>query len=299
MNRRIAALLALALVVSACHAREAAEAGPRADHRMTLGAVGDTVSYFEQTQARSGIVNMAGDTVVTSSNEDEVFVVTRTAPDTLVASYEYIRIRVVSAGRVMPVVLDVIRNRPFVLAEIDGRYRVVEQPQVEGMQVSVADLAGQIDVLFRMPVPAQPLVPGLVWVDTVRTTENHDRLELERVDVSRFEVAGDTVLHGIPATLVRYRSAIETTMTDVITATDQAATTLNGEIEGNVVYAPGRRLVLAHVRSGRLEGEVANNSGDSTQRMPHFYEFDTTIDLLPPPDRNAPPPAEPETPLPN
>ena len=290
-SRHLATLFALALTAAACAARnEDGAAEPRGGRRMALSAVGDSVLYFEQTGSVATMVAINGDTVESRSNEDEVFLVARVAPDTLVATYEYMRIRVETGGRVLPVPTQALLGRPFVLAEENGRVRTVRAPELPE-ESGLRDLTQQFEDFF-MPVPAQPLDIGLIWVDTLRHEEAIGAGGARRSAVTRYRVTGDTTVHGIEGRVVSYESALESVMYGGGGPSD-VRTELVGTETGTIVYSPERRIMLARVRNVALEGTVRVESPSGPRELPHWFRFGSSVEALPAPAAGEPvvPPA--------
>ena len=279
MIRRIVAPLSVALIVSACGARGGADVEPRSDYRMTLDQAGDTAWYHIQNEARIGVVGPDTDTVIVTASEDYVLELTRTAPDTVIGFFDHIRIMVNRGGRIVPVPMEPLYHREFVLTDSAGRLGVRAMPHVSQMEPSVRETARLLDEMF-FTVPAARMEAGLVWVDTVDVTSESGGARFTRKNVTRYQVAGDTVLHGVSAKVIRYESALDNHAVQL--ASDSSRTVLTGSESGTIVYAPARRIILSRRREGRLDGEMVMAAGDSTQHMPHFYDFAISIDLLPP-----------------
>ena len=285
MIRRIATPFALALTLAACQGREAAVAGPRADYRMSLAAVGDTAWYHLQNEARIGVVNDPADTMVVMTSEDYVLELARTSSDTVVAFFDHIRIMVNRAGRIIPVPMEPLYRQEFVLTDSAGRLGVRAMPFVSQMEPSVRETARLLDEMF-FTVPTVRLDAGYVWVDTVDATHELSGARYRRGNVTRYEVVGDTVLHGVQAKVIRYESALDNMAMQM--DNDSARTMLAGSESGTIVYSPARRLLLARHRRGRLTGEMVMPTQTGFEHLPHFYDFAVTVELLPP---GAEPPA--------
>ena len=279
MIRRTAAPLALALIVSACHARGGVDEDARVGYRMSLDEVGDTAWYHIQNEGRIGVVGPDADTVIVATSEDYVLKLTATAPDTVIGFFDHIRIMVNRGGRIVPVPMEPLYHQDFVLTDSAGRLRVRVLPHVWQMESSVRETARLLDEMF-FTVPAAPLATGLVWVDTVDVRYESGGARFERRNVTRYEVTADTVLHGVPAKTIRYESALDNDAVQL--ASDSSRTVLSGAETGTIVYAPARRIILSRHRQGRLDGEMLMTAGNTTQRMPHFYEFAVSVDVLPP-----------------
>lgn len=279
MIRRIAAPLSLALIVSACGARGAADVEPRTDYRMSLDEAGDTAWYHIQNEATIGVVGSDTDTMIVRTSEDYVLELARTAPDTVIGFFDHIRIMVNRGGRIVPVPMEPLYHREFVLTDSAGRLGVRAMPHVSQMEPSVRETARLLDEMF-FTVPAAALTAGFVWVDTVDVTYESSGARFDRKTVTRYEVAGDTVIHDVRGSVIRYESALDNHAVQL--ASDSSRTVLIGSETGTIVYAPARRIILSRRRQGRLDGEMVMSSGGSVQHMPHFYEFAVSVDLIPP-----------------
>ncbi|HEX6590195.1 MAG TPA: hypothetical protein VF039_14410 [Longimicrobiales bacterium] len=279
MIRRPAAPLALMLFAAACGARAGTDTGPRADYRMSLAETGDTAWFHLQNEATIGVVANGTDTVVVRSSEDYVLELARSGPDTLVGFFDHIRIMTERAGRVVPVPMEPLYRREFLLTDSAGRYAVRALPHVSQMEPSVREAARLLDETF-FTVPAAPLAAGLVWVDTVDTSYELNNARFHRMYVTRYQVVGDTVLHGVQAAVIRYESALDNEAAQIDNA--DARTVLAGTETGTIVYSPARALILSSHRNGRLDGEMTMPGPNGPQRMSHFYEFAVGFDLLPP-----------------
>lgn len=286
MSFRTVALCGLAVILPACHARGGGDVEPAADDRMALSEVGDTVVYLQRTHARSGVVQPSGDTIVSSSERGDIIDVIRVAPDTLAAVYEHIRLRVSLGDRMRPADMEPLTEKPFYLTEVDGRTAIVHEPDVPGLESSVRSMAEQVEQLF-LAAPEEPLAVGFVWVDTLASVEEQTEAHLERRSIVRYEVLADTVLHDLASKVVRHESTVDVSLISTAGRADSTRTRLQGSEQGTTIYAPGRDLVLAQERSGRIDGEVVTVLEGTTQRMPHFFEFRTTVELLPPADGTA------------
>lgn len=279
MIRRIVAPLAVALIVVACSARAGTDTQDGRHYRMSLDEAGDTAWYHLANESVIGMVPAPADTMTVRSSEDYVLELARISPDTVIGFFDHIRIMVTRGERVIPVPMEPLYRREFVLTDSAGRLAVRALPAVHQMEPSVRESARLLDEMF-FTVPAAPLQNGMVWVDTVRARHELSGARYSRNYVTRYEVAGDTTLHGVTAKLIRYESALDNEAAQL--NNDSARTVLVGTETGSIVYSPARRLILSRQRRGRLDGEMVMPAGDGFQHMPHFYEFSVAIELLPP-----------------
>lgn len=258
---------------------------------IALAAPGDSVVYLEQTDAITTFRRPTGQTPVVSSRHDAVIHVVRTAPDTLEAFYEHLRLRVTMAGRERSPETASLRWQRFVLHDDDGRIETVVAPPQPDEIRQMTDLTRQFDDFF-FRIPARPLDVGAEWVDTTEFTGGGQGTAT-RLTVTRFRVRGDTTMHGVAARVIDYESAIETSMTSPPTTQGTMTSSLVGEEEGVIVFAPDREVMLSRHRTGALEGELVVEGNLETQHLPQTYRYESRIELLPPVVPDEPPTAGP------
>lgn len=279
----------MALLATGCATGVPASDGTDAPQppRIALAAPGDSVVYLEQTDARTAFERPTGEMAVATSRHDAVIHVVRTAPDTLEAFYEHLRLRVTMAGRERSPETESLRWQRFVLHDDDGRIETVATPPQPDEIRQMTDLTRQFDDFF-FRIPALPLDVGTEWVDTTEFTGGGQGTAT-RLTVTRFRVRGDTTMHGIAARVIDYQSVIESSMTTPPTTQGTMTSSLVGEEEGVIVFAPDRELMLSRHRSGGLEGELVVEGNLETQRLPQTYHYESRIELLPPVVADEPP----------
>lgn len=277
----------------------APEAPPPAP-RIALAEVGDSVVYLEQTDAFTGLARSDGDTLVVSSRHDAVIHVLRTAPDTLVGFYEHLRLRFRSGNQTRDIETDSILWQRFVMHEDDGRIETLSTPSMPAEVRQLTELERQFDDFF-LRLPDRPIVVGAEWVDTVRFGETGpgEESSIERLVVSRYRVARDTVVHDIPARVIEYTSVLESTVRSAPSTQGRMTSALVGEEQGRFVFAPDRELMLHRHRTGVLEGELVVEGNLDTQRLPQTFSYESRIELVPPlPPDTVATPREPEVEIP-
>jgi hypothetical protein len=258
---------------------------------IALAHVGDSVVYLEQTDASTAFERPTGEMVVVTSRHDAVIHVIRTAPDTLEAFYEHLRLRVTMAGQERSPETGSLRWQRFVLHDDDGRIETVVTPPQPDEIRQMTDLTRQFDDFF-FRIPALPLDVGAEWVDTTEFTGGGQGTAA-RLTVTRFRVRGDTTMHGVTARVIDYESAIESSMTTPPTTQGTTTSSLVGVEEGVIVFAPDRDVMLSRHRSGEHEGEIVVEGNLETQRLPQTYSYESRIELLPPVVPDAQPAAAP------
>ena len=247
---------------------------------ISLASVGDSVVYVERMEALT-FIERPSDTLAVTSNQTAVIHVLRTAPDTIEAFYEHLLLRFETPRELRDVDTQPLIGPRFVLHESDGRIVTVRAPELPSGIRQLADLRRQFDDFF-LRLPAQPLVAGNEWVDTLHRVADEGEIVAERQLISRYRVRGDTVVDGISARVIDYQATITSSVRSAPTTQGTLVSRLSGEEEGSFVYAPERALMLRRSRIGLLEGELVVEGNLETLRFPQSYSYGGTTELLPP-----------------
>jgi len=292
---RTSTILLAALLAAGCASRADVEAtAPVRPDSPGLALVGDSVVYRELTVANTGIEQESGDTLRLSARHDAVINVTRWAPDTLLAWYEMLYMRVRGPDLDTRPNTSAVLYAPFIMligedGELDVRATPPTPPELAGM----TDVRQQFEDFF-VRVPADKRTIGATWSDTTELDlPPTPQGEVFRRATTDYAVTGDTVMHGLPALVVEYVTRIEMGSAGSAPQGATLGTELSGVERGTAVYAPVREVMLERRRVGELEGEITMTAaeGEPITRAQR-YDYNSTIELLPPPDPDAEPDAE-------
>ena len=114
-------------------------------------------------------------------------------------------------------------------------------PEFSGAAAPFAPLPALAWTLFPR-LPADGTDPGSTWVDTVSTTAGWGGMETTLHSVNTYTLAGDTVMDGRVLTHIAVTS--EVTMEQVMEDSEMRfAQTMEGSVDGLILWSPERRLV--------------------------------------------------------
>jgi hypothetical protein len=280
-NSALASAGALMLIAACSGGRDPGEPAPAIQlPPISLASVGDSVMYLEHTHSLT-VIERPSDTVRVSSDQTAVIHVMRTAPDSLEAFYEHLRLRFETPTQMRNIDTRALLGPRFVLQEDDGRVTTVSAPALPDEIRQLADLRRQFDDFF-LRLPAHSLDVGVEWVDTLEHSGAEGEASMRRSIVTRYRVARDTLLEGLAARIIEYETAIDASLRSAPTTEGVLMSTLVGAEEGRFVYAPERDVMLRRWRVGVLEGEVVVEGNLETHRFPQLYSYENTIELIPP-----------------
>lgn len=250
---------------------------PQTQH-LALAEAGDSVLYLVLSNGLT-MIDRSGDTLIVTTRQTAVVDVQRVAPDTLLASFDYLHLQYARDEEEHIVDTGSLLDEPFVLHEDDGRIETVSAPRMSPQLRQLSDLRQQFDDFF-LRLPDRPLEVGVTWADTLESSAIEGESRAGRLAVTRFVVRADTVLDEIPARVIDYETAIEMNLRSAPSTQGTLISTMAGGEEGTFVYAPERDLMLRRRLIGVLEGEVVVEGNLETQRFPQSYTYDTTIELI-------------------
>lgn len=136
----------------------------------------------------------------------------------------------------------------------DGGVDVVDRPI---LSPTLREIAGAETLVrpFFVHLPAAPVEPGATWVDTVVVREESAGTVTRSRTVIRSILAGDTLLGERRALRILTRSRI-TVASEGVSGGTEVRQSLEGTVEGRVLWDERARLLVDRVEAGELTGTL-------------------------------------------
>ncbi|CAN5186579.1 hypothetical protein BH18GEM1_BH18GEM1_19890 [soil metagenome] len=251
--------------------------GRQAEYARSLG---ETLRYEDASFASVRVIGPQGDRFV-NLDEQGVLALTFLARDTARAWYEELAITAISSsGRSAPPT-DSLLGRPFVLLfDARGRVETLEAPAVPTDSLEIVE-PGLVFAGFFLPLPEEPLEPGLAWSDSVvRTLPRSPSGTIRLESIGRYHVVGDTLILDESVLVVEYeRSLTYGAEGGVAVRAEEAVLSLKGSEEGRFLFAPVSGRMLGREYSGTLRGVIGPAAGGRGGTVREFYEYRGTTSL--------------------
>jgi hypothetical protein len=261
-----------------------AAAVPRRTHAQQVPtyarALGDTIRYREITNSQSWL-RLPQDSILITSLHDATIALTFLARDTASAWYEALVLNVIDPNEQRRPVTTAALYLPFVLAfDARGHVTTVSAPAFPASFEGVSDLTKEFYEFFP-ELPPRALTIGLTWADTVVRSDSGNGKYFRSTIIGRHTVAGDTVVQGEPATVIRANQSIVYEAGSPVPGKPlRTDTRLAGEANQVVLFAVGSGRMLRKQRSGVLRGTLNYVGGARPIAIPQSYAYDNTVEIV-------------------
>ena len=239
----------------------------------------DTLWYTETTETNIVMRPPSGAVAIASTHEAEIGL-TFIAPGSAKAWYAALRIQQNVQDQIRRPDMTSALNRLYHLSfDNRGRVRTDTVPTFSAALVNATDLAHQFADFF-ISLPAEALRPGVVWVDTLRFSDD-DGLSKTYVAqrIRSFRVERDTAVAGASAFVI---TVTEDMSVDASELDDQGNTItmhMTGEESGTALFSPALGRMLRRERTGHLSGEMKLAGDVLPITMPQRLDYTGTIML--------------------
>lgn len=244
----------------------------------------DTLRYREETTGAMVVETPQGEVTVRSDHRGVVAFVPVRA-DSAVAWYEELAIAATSPHEERrPETADVL-HREFVLRfDERGRVETARAPELPDSFRGVSDIRYQFADFFPTR-PLEPLHVGLAWVDTLTVAQlEADQSGGTTERIARFEVVGDTTMHGEAAFVVRSEATLRTEASGPLDGAPgvQVVVRLEGPEQNRFVVRKSDARMLLRARSAELTGTMEYTGMPQPVVMAIERTYENTIELVAP-----------------
>ena len=161
-----------------------------------------------------------------------------------------------------------------------GRVETLEAPAVPTDSLEIVE-PGLVFAGFFLPLPEEPLEPGLAWSDSVvRTLPRSPSGTIRLESIGRYRALGDTMIFDESVLVVEYeRSLTYGAEGGVAGRAEEAVLSLRGSEEGRFLFAPVAGKMLGREYSGTLRGKIGPAAGGRGGAVREIYEYRGTTSL--------------------
>jgi hypothetical protein len=254
------------------------KATPRA---ATNRHVADTIRYHERTDGEIGMFTPSGARLMEQKHDATIGLVFGAA-DSVTAWYERLSLEVRSIqGLRLPNTTLLLRQPYLLRVDSRGRVTTLRAPASPAEVRELTDLSQEFADFF-VRLPAQPLVLGLEWTDTLASeTGRGEQSYRKYVVIAKWRVEKDSVIGGAPAWVLASSATISLETGEPLPGQKgQAISTLGGEEQGRAMLSRDGRF-LGRTRQGKVAGHLAIRSGGASQKFEQDYTYQSRIEQLP------------------
>ncbi len=240
----------------------------------------DTLRYAERTTSRVTMQSPRGEIVVQSVHDAGIGL--RGIGDGRAeAWYERLTLQQQGPGQssVSPSTAALLGQRYVLGVTATGQMQTLSAPVFPAPVAAITELSRQFDDFF-VALPAKPLRPGVVWMDTVvRSRGARADSSMRMRHVRSYRVQRDSTINGVPAAVIAVDQVMRLESTAPMQGRLQTRTVLEGEEHGTAVFVPSRGELVSRERRGTMSGQLTISGGSQPAAIPERYEHTSTLKL--------------------